>query len=678
MYNRKSTRTFVVALSTMLMLAGCVKPVEAPAPSQPIASSTESSAPATPLRPNVVWILLDACRAENLSCYGYDRPTTPNIDKIAARGVVFEQAYSQSNWTARSVPSYMTGKYFAVSCLDLGGRVELMRVPPANEVLLPEIMGRNGYHTAMFSAHLAFIRPGCRLWRSFDEAEMVRFDEVKGVKVKPNFEDIHKQVLPWLETKRDRPFFLYIHAVDTHFPHILKPPDNQWVDPAYDPSQLGDDGTGQVYKRKDKQPYTDADKAYFRGLYDGSLHYADRQVGVLVDSMEKQGLLENTIIIIGADHGEALGEDGDTFEHTHGGSSDAVFRVPLIFAGPGIPVGVRVSKMVENADIVPSLIDLLQLKTRAKTDGKSLMPIARDPNGPAPHECVFAYRIGQSFPHPPPYDDDPAIFLRSESLKYDYDPTLSAEFLWRVPDNLAARQNVLAQEQSAKEALRMKWENDLKPLRQAYLDLPATQIVIEGFNIKRKAMQDDAFVEWGDEENAVQQTDNKWTMQDRYIWCGPDEIPPTIQMSVSVPVGTFHVAITALSSQDLFGKPASSLTVAVESAPPTTITVAALPSDQAAFEATSLGNILVKDGSMDFTIGKGAAGFWTSICKIVITPVTLDKTLGKILPDFNLETLEEQRKRNNALDDLGYNGKTNSSLQDNKDQEEALKSQGYL
>src|SRR5690606_34763127 len=104
-------------------------------------------------RINVIWILLDALRAHNLSVYGYDRRTTPHLEEFAEGGAVMLNNYAQGLWTAISVPSYMTGRYFPVLVHEPARTSEMIRDIPKGERLLPEIMSDNGYHSAMITAH---------------------------------------------------------------------------------------------------------------------------------------------------------------------------------------------------------------------------------------------------------------------------------------------------------------------------------------------------------------------------------------------------------------------------------------------------------------------------------------------------------------------------------------------
>jgi arylsulfatase A-like enzyme len=124
-------------------------------------------------RPNVIWILLDACRADHLSCYGYGRETSPNIDTLALRGVLFEEMHTQCNITRLSVPSFLTGRYFPRCSFDPVHWRAMSRVRPPEEQYISEILSENGYRTLIVTAHPG-ISPKSELRGAFDEYIWVR------------------------------------------------------------------------------------------------------------------------------------------------------------------------------------------------------------------------------------------------------------------------------------------------------------------------------------------------------------------------------------------------------------------------------------------------------------------------------------------------------------------------
>jgi arylsulfatase len=152
----------------------------------------------------------------------------------------------------------------------------------------------------------------------------------------PRMEAMNARLFPWLEAHGREPFFLYMHALDTHFPHYFIPPFDQWFDPNYRRDQLVELDLGQSFARRDGQPLTQDDQAYIRAAYDGGILDADTQIGKLLQKLDELGLRSNTVIVISSDHGQALGEDGHTTEHE--GSSDQVLHAVFILSGPGLPI----------------------------------------------------------------------------------------------------------------------------------------------------------------------------------------------------------------------------------------------------------------------------------------------------------------------------------------------------
>ncbi|MCP4640752.1 MAG: sulfatase [bacterium] len=409
-------------------------------------------------RPNVIWIVLDACRAGNLSCYGYERPTSPAIDSIAARGVVFEQHYAQYLFTSPSVASYMSGRYFPVSCLWTSDWPDRFRVPAEDETLLPHIMGENGYETFLVSGSPWF-ESDSRLCIAFDRIEVVAPDDPK-LGYSP-FEELNACVFPWLEQARTKPFFLYIHALDTHFPHFLSPPYDRWL-----PEDMSGTDAAAInllrvgWPRGPKAPpFSDREKEYLRGLHDGSILYADDHIGHLVSRLDELGLAENTIIIISADHGDVLGEDGRSTQHAAiGQPSDEVMQVPLIVAGGGLPAGRRVTALTENVDIVPTLVDLLNLRTPARFDGQSLVGVTGDSSDT--DQAVFAIARWR-------YEGNDHRFtyvLRDADYKYLWDPVSGDDSLWSAPDRLAHRTPVLEGHREIARRMHARIRDEYAPL----------------------------------------------------------------------------------------------------------------------------------------------------------------------------------------------------------------------
>ena len=296
-------------------------------------------------RYNVVFILIDTLRADRLSAYGYQRPTSPNLDALAARGIRFAHVESQSSWTKASMASLWTGLY--------PQRTGVMRFPHAlpPEALLPaEVFREAGYRTA-------------GVWRNgwvannfgFDQGFDLYYRPLKNRPVgnvrRPNPSahsltgtdlDITESASEFVVGVGDAPFFLYAHYMDVH----------QYV-------------------------YADTSPEFgsgFSDIYDSSIHWTDRNIGLLVDVLRQAGLLDETWIIVASDHGEAFFE--------HGGEGHArnlygeVHEVPLIIAPPvSLSPGLVVEQRVANVDIWPTVLDLLGLPPLPDAEGRSLVPL---------------------------------------------------------------------------------------------------------------------------------------------------------------------------------------------------------------------------------------------------------------------------------------------------------------
>ncbi|MFP6584384.1 MAG: sulfatase-like hydrolase/transferase [Candidatus Hydrogenedentota bacterium] len=181
-------------------------------------------------RPNVVWILIDTLRSDHVGAYGYERDTTPHIDALAERGVLFERHFAQAPNTLLSVPSYMSGRYYPVDLQD-GFHFDqwFMKVPPEEEKLAPELFRENGYVTGMFSASHWYGKSS-RLGKSFDH-----FGAIKTAKLMTSrdYREENPELYEWFEEKKDERFFAYIHTLDAHEPRFGFNTAITWLDPYF-------------------------------------------------------------------------------------------------------------------------------------------------------------------------------------------------------------------------------------------------------------------------------------------------------------------------------------------------------------------------------------------------------------------------------------------------------------
>ena len=592
----------------------------------------EERVPGNGARPNVIWICLDAARAERFSCYGYGRPTTPNLEKLAGRGALFEQHFSQAMWTVLSVPSYLSGRYFPVLGHDPALGRELVREAAEGEYLIPEIMARNGYKTALFSAHPWF-SPRSRVSRSFQDQVLLK--PANGARAPyASWEEVNAAVFPWLERHSSEPFFIYLHTMDTHFPHPLDAPYDQWKIPGYTSDQMDDT---RVLKFSGCS-FSERDKQQLSGMYDGSLLYADHHIGRLLDKLDALGLSGNTLIIVHSDHGDLLGEDGSSWGHP-AKTYDWLMHIPLIMAGPPIPQGVRTRVLTQNSDIVPTLIDILGLETDAQTDGQSLRPLLHSLGGPEIHPYVFA-KMGS-------YDGPVYYVIRDRHYKFELDTRRSIERLYAVPDTGLPRRDLMNDLPSIATQMREYVLSELVPLREAYEKLPTTAFYFSLMNdIHNIAEPKDAFVVERLGITPGNRTDDKWSYSESYsyLWASYEEDAPPLTLHLAVPNGHYLVQMELLFDNDFWGtkKAASAFRVRADGDSHFLYVKETSRSDWG-YVFVDIGEYDVEDGALDLVLDEGDEEHWAIVRRI------------RLIPREDVSE-QERREMEEQLRGLGYLG----------------------
>jgi arylsulfatase A-like enzyme len=387
-------------------------------PESPAAAPPPAGKPA-----NVVLITLDTVRAANLSLYGYSRPTTPALDAFAARGVVFDHAFSTAPWTLPSHGGLFTGRW--PHELSASYTTPLDRT----HLTLAEYFGRRGYRTAGFAANLGYCSHETGLGRGFQRYEdyprslgQVAASSTLVRTIADNFRlrwllgtdehlnrvparTINRRFLEWLPADDDRPFFAFLNYFDAHEPYLPPPPFDRRFGPGrargrhsplhhwlWNPSVAhGNMGPAE------RQEELDA--------YDGALAALDQSLGALMHHLRAQNLLGNTIVVITSDHGEEFGEHG---VYDHGYSLyRASLHVPLIIVAPDrVPSGHRVVAPVSLRDLAATLVDLVQPADGGTFPGRSLAPLwmSADPD---------LTRVSPVFAEAEPSPDQPDWFPSS-------------------------------------------------------------------------------------------------------------------------------------------------------------------------------------------------------------------------------------------------------------------------
>ena len=299
-------------------------------------------------KPNVILITLDTVRADRMGFLGSKKGLTPNLDALARQGVVFENAYSQAPITPASHATMLTGTYPQFHGIRNFGD----RLPPAVP-LLPDVLHAQGYRTGAFVGSI-ILDPkngfASGFERGFDVYDAGFHRQKTGEKRESSMQRRGEvtlgHVLDWLGKNKQGSFFLWFHLWDAHDPYAPPEP---------------------FAKRNPGAPY------------DGCISSVDATVGKLLDYLRKQGLLDGALIAVAADHGEALGDHG---EKTHSiFLYNSTIHVPLLVKLPdNRSAGERVSATASLVDLMPTLLDSLQVATPAAVQGRSLLPLIGNAN----------------------------------------------------------------------------------------------------------------------------------------------------------------------------------------------------------------------------------------------------------------------------------------------------------
>ncbi len=310
-------------------------------------------------RPNLVLILVDTLRADHMSSYGYDRPTTPNLDLLAAEGNVFLNSYSAATWTLPSAASLLTGIYPDQHGLQgIRGRLK-----PGAPTLARHLRAA-GYRTVAF-ADGGFLAPRWGVGQGFE-----RYDTTPGQAWEPkDVTEVTTAAVDWIGDAFHEPFLLMLHTYEAHQPYTNA---EGFAEPFLDPGAPGPDSV-HVAPLAKKSPGP-REMRRMIALYDGGIRRADHYLGQFLEALRETGLGSRTAVLVTSDHGEEFFEHGN-LEHGFGKVFDENVRVPLILKLPE-PVPRRdVSAPVSGVDVAPTLLDLAGIEPPADLPGRSLLKI---------------------------------------------------------------------------------------------------------------------------------------------------------------------------------------------------------------------------------------------------------------------------------------------------------------
>ena len=340
--SRVVARTLLWSLAVAVAAGGCGRPAAIPAGS------------------NILLVTIDTLRADHLSSYGYGRETSPVIDRLAAEGVRFDQAAVQWPKTGPSFASMFTATY-----PKNNGIVRKIGIPlPDDFLMLAEVLAARGYGTYAVVSNGA-VSQELNFHQGFD----VYLETWKGREDWPLEDRDRGNVVTELtrqavaEIDRDKPFFLWVHYLDPHFPYT---PPGEWSDrfqgdEFFDPeielpirwdkhrTVVGAVGSSQVLEER-----TDLD--FYVARYDAEISYVDHELGEILSFLEGEGLLDDTLTVLTSDHGESLGDHGYYFDHGRL-AFQTCLRVPLIFHYPGVLTPDVDPDPVELIGLMPTLLE---------------------------------------------------------------------------------------------------------------------------------------------------------------------------------------------------------------------------------------------------------------------------------------------------------------------------------
>jgi arylsulfatase A-like enzyme len=376
---------------------------------------TTAVRPVDPDRPNILFLLIDCLRKDHMSVYGYERDTTPTLDNLARQGVLFTEAIAPSSHTKTSTPSILTGLYpHHHHVLQIGQALS------PGLLLIPEVLREHGYRTCMLSANPIvspqfgfdqgadlYYSPRGSIRQSLFVGHIIHFLNRSGspLKKKPGFsqllkvlhvvssgierrlygpsgglsdyraEGLHRMLLSFLSRGSDRPYFAYVHYMEPHKPY--HPPGEYGT--LYDPHRTTDrvHRYPEIFRGKvlpfDVGPELPPEDLYnLVAQYDGEIRYCDDQIGHLLKQLLESGHLENTLIVVTADHGEEF------YDHQGWGHGQSVFQelinVPLFFWWKDhIMAPTTVDQYVSLVDLAPTLHEAAAIDASPATDGRSLI-----------------------------------------------------------------------------------------------------------------------------------------------------------------------------------------------------------------------------------------------------------------------------------------------------------------
>ncbi|MEM1450666.1 MAG: sulfatase [Planctomycetota bacterium] len=388
-----------------------------------VATPRIEPAEASPLAMNVLLIGVDTLRADHLSAFGYERPTSPNLKALADEGVRFQMARSPAPWTLPSFSSMLTSLYPSAHGAGRGGHDEWEAIDPTT-VSVAEVLARNGYETAGVVAN-GLISPRYGLDQGFDRYR-------SGWSMESVASDAPR-VAEFVSSHTATPWLMFWHIMDPHLPYMTPEEERtSFTDASYDgrfskggrqgpavPFQVLDPRPGRRWYAHEGPPpapdLTKADAKFVVDYYDAEIAEMDEGVGAVIQALKDSGQWDRTIVAFVADHGEGLGDHG----HYHHGYTlfDDQVHVPMLLRIPGRDQGRVVERPVSTVDLMPTLL------------GASGIPAPDDVHG-IDRLAADAPAVDATFIEYPTYDSSAQKAWVEGRFKFLHDPVFHTEALY--------------------------------------------------------------------------------------------------------------------------------------------------------------------------------------------------------------------------------------------------------
>lgn len=404
--------------------------------------------------PNVLLVVWDTVRADYVETFDEEGAPTPNLNRLAERGVVFERAISAASWTLPSHTSMFTGQFPNEFSADWFTPID------QRQTMLAEVLRDHGYQTGGFVSNTRYCGRGVGMDQGFVHYEdfkvtpreigdcnfFYRLAKRKWPQLSPTKpgKEITNDFIRWFQDiERDRPFFAFLNYMDAHTPYLPETIDGR-------PMTAEEVARMQMFESMDPEGISDADRELAQKCYRAQITALDAQLGRLIELLSRREVLDDTVVIVLSDHGEHFGEHGLYY---HGNSVyKPVVHVPLVMSLPGIiPEGLRVDGSISLRNIGATILDCAEIRESTPIRGQSLAKLADqikggDSDAQSGNDLVYAYNSLKSVKS---HDTNPLLlFKKSIGWKGRMDLWVEGSFfLVRKPEGEAELYNVVSDPQ---------------------------------------------------------------------------------------------------------------------------------------------------------------------------------------------------------------------------------------